>query len=110
VVSELDQNLTWKNVYLHFNGKLFTRYAIGSHRTQFIHTDHRFHSLGHQLRARNTPTPPFMARDGHMITRHASNAGRFRGRMTAVQISQLSLLVQTRNEPTTERLIVTQRV
>jgi YD repeat-containing protein len=39
VVSELDQNLTWKNVYLHFNSKLFAQY-IGSPRTQFIHTDH----------------------------------------------------------------------
>ena len=40
VISELDQNLTWKNVYLRLNGKLFAQYTIGSPRTQFVHVDH----------------------------------------------------------------------
>ncbi len=40
VISELDQNSVWKNVYLRLDGKLFAQYTIGSPRTQFVHTDH----------------------------------------------------------------------
>ncbi len=40
VISEVDQNSTWMNVYLHINGQFIAQYLIGSPRTQFILSDH----------------------------------------------------------------------
>jgi RHS repeat-associated protein len=40
VISEVDQNNIWKNVYLRLNGRLFAQYTVGSPRTAFVHTDH----------------------------------------------------------------------
>ena len=40
VASELDQNLAWKNAYVHMNGALVAQYTIGSPRTAFILSDH----------------------------------------------------------------------
>lgn len=40
VASELDQNLVWKNAYIHMNGTLVAQYTIGSPRTAFILADH----------------------------------------------------------------------
>ncbi len=40
VISEVDQNNTWMNVYLHMNGQFIAQYLIGLPRTQFILSDH----------------------------------------------------------------------
>jgi len=40
VISEVDQNSIWNNVYLRLNGKLFAQFSVWQPRTQFVRVDH----------------------------------------------------------------------